>query len=77
MVVFLSEDFHEVARFGDRTLHTYRRKAATEIGAACAVPSAELPPEELMAERDEWIAIFERMLLMLRLAPPLRERHGD
>ncbi len=77
VVVFLSEDFHEVGRFGDRMLHTYRRKAATEIGAACAVPTAELPPEELAAERDEWLAIFERMLLMLRLAPPLRERQDD
>ena len=77
VVVFLSEDFHEVGRFGDRTLHTYRRKAETEIGAACAVPAAKLPPEELSAERDEWVTIFERMLLMARLAPPLRERHGD
>ena len=77
VVVFLSEDFHEVGRFGDRTLHTYRRKAETEIGAACAVPTAKLPPEELSAERDEWVTIFERMLLMVRLAPPLRERHGD
>jgi hypothetical protein len=77
VVVFLSEDFHEIGRFGDRLLHTYRRKAETELGAACAVPTAELPPEELAAERDEWAAIFERMLLMARLAPPLRERHGD
>ncbi|GMR22911.1 MAG: hypothetical protein BMS9Abin37_1293 [Acidobacteriota bacterium] len=77
VVVFLSEDFHEVGRFGDRTLHTYRLKAETEIGAACAVPTAKLPPKELGTERDEWVAIFERMLLMARLAPPLRERHGD
>ena len=77
VVVFLSEDFHEAGRFGDRMLETYRRKAATEIGAACAVPTAEIPPEELAAERDEWLDIFERMLLMVRLAPPLRARYGD
>ena len=77
VVVFLSEDFHEVGRFGDRMLTTYRRKAATEIGAACAVPTAEIPADELAAERDEWADIFERVLLMLRLAPPLRARHGD
>jgi len=77
VVVFLSEDFHEVGRFGDRMLTTYRRKAETELGAACAVPTAELPPEELAGERDEWVEVFERMLLMLRLAPPLRARHGD
>ena len=58
-------------------LATYRRKAETEIGAACAVPTAKLPPEELAAERDEWVDVFERVLLMLRLAPPLRARHND
>lgn len=77
VVVFLSEDFHEIARHGDRGLHVYRRKAETEFGAACAVPTAELPPDELVAERNEWVAIFERVFLMTRLAPPLRERHGD
>lgn len=77
VVVFLSEDFHEVGRFGDRMLTTYRRKLATEIGAACAVPTAELPAEELRSERDEWLDVFERMLLMVRLAPVLRERHAD
>ena len=77
VVVFLSEDFHEAGRFGDRLLETYRRKARTEIGPACAVPMAEIPPEELAAERDEWLDIFERMLLMVRLAPPLRARYRD
>lgn len=77
VVVFLSEDFHEIGRFGDRVLSTYRRKAETELGAACAVPTAKLPPEELGAERDEWVDVFERMLLMVRLAPPLRERYAD
>ncbi len=77
VVIFLSEDFHEVGREGDRMLTTYRRKAEIELGAACAVPTAEIPPDELASERDEWSGVFERMLLMLRLAPPLRERHGD
>lgn len=77
VVVFLSEDFHEAGRFGDRLLETYRRKATTEIGPACAVPTAETPPAELAGERDEWLDIFERMLLMVRLAPPLRARYGD
>lgn len=77
VLVFLSEDFFEVGRFGDRMLATYRRKASTEFGAACPVPSAVIPTDELRAERDEWIDIFERMLLMVRLAPPLRARHHD
>lgn len=77
VVVFLSEDFFEVGRFGDRLLTVYRRKAATEIGAACPVPYAAPPEGELAAERDEWVDLFERMLLMTRLSPPLRQRHGD
>lgn len=77
VAVFLSEDFFEVGRFGDRSLSTYRRKAAIELGAACPVPAAEIPLPELVEERDEWADVFERMLLMLRLAPSLRARHGD
>lgn len=78
VAVFLSEDFFEVGRFGDRMLATYRKKAATEVGPACPVPYAVPREEELLAaEQGEWVDIFERMLLMLRLAPALRERHKD
>ena len=35
------------------------------------------PEEELVAEQSEWVDVFERMILMARLSPPLRERHGD
>ncbi len=77
VLVFLTEDFFEVGRFGDRMLATYRRKAVTEVGAACPVPAALPAEEELVAEQSEWVDIFERMILMARLSPPLRERHGD
>jgi hypothetical protein len=76
-VVFLSEDYFEIGRFGDRLLTVYRKKAAREIGPACATGVVAPPPEELAAELGEWVDVFERMLLMLRLAPMLRERHGD
>jgi thiol-disulfide isomerase/thioredoxin len=77
MVVFLTEDHHEIGRFGDRLLTVYRRKLASEMGAACAVPYAQTPQSELAAEQQEWVDIFERMLIMARLSPPLRQRHGD
>ena len=77
VVVFLSEDFFEVGRFGDRLLTVYRRKAERETGAACDAGLVAPGKDELAAEQAEWVDIFERMLLMLRLAPPLRERHGD
>lgn len=77
IVVFLSEDFFEVGRFGDRLLTVYRAKAARELGPACDTGLVAPPADQLAAEQAEWVDIFERMLLMLRLSPPLRERHGD
>ena len=77
MVVFLTEDFWEVGRFGDRLLTRYRLKAEREVGAACAIGYAAVPDDELHAERNDWLDTFERMLLMVRLSPPLRERYGD
>ena len=76
MVVFLTEDFHEIGRYGDRVLTVYREKAATELGAACPLPGSA-DGGALTAETAEWLDVFERMILMARLAPPLRARHGD
>jgi len=77
VVVVLSEDFFELARFGDRHLSVYRRKAATELGPACE--TGLIPPSEaaLATELGEWCDFFERLQLMLKLAPMLRQRYGD
>lgn len=76
-VVILSEDMLEVARGVDRTLAVYRRKARTELGAACDAGIAASPAEELDAELREWLDIFERAQLLLRVSPFLRARHQD
>lgn len=76
IVVFLTEDFYEIGRYGDRPLTVYREKAATELGAACPLPGSA-DGGALAAETNEWLDVFERMILMARLAPPLRARHGD
>jgi len=76
VTVFLTEDFHEIGRYGDRPLVVYREKAATELGAACPLPGSA-DGGMLRAETDEWLDVFERMILMARLAPPLRARPGD
>ncbi len=76
VALFLTEDLHEIGRFGDRPLSVYRGKAATELGAACPLPGAA-DGGALAAETAEWLDVFERMILMARLAPPLRARHGD
>jgi hypothetical protein len=77
IVVFLSEDWFEVARFGERTLSIYRRLAAEQLGPAC--PTGVVPPgdEALAAITEEWLAEFERAQLILRLSPRLRGKHGD
>jgi hypothetical protein len=77
VAVFLSEDFFEIERFGDRTLSTYRAKARREVGAACYAGIIPPPPDELLEEVEEWVGIFERIMLMLRLSPMLRTRYGD
>lgn len=77
VIVSLTEDFYEVGRFGDRHLSVYRRKAAQELGAACDAGIIAPAVNELELEVNEWIDYFERIQLMLRLAPALRERYGD
>jgi Thioredoxin len=76
-VVLLSEEFQEVVRYGERTLSTYRKMAADQLGASC--PTGLVPPsEEMLASvTAEWLAEFERAQLILRLSPRLRERHKD
>lgn len=77
VAVVLSEDFFELARFGDRHLSVYRRKAATELGPACDTGLVPPPEAALATELAEWCDFFERLQLMLQLAPLLRQRHGD
>src|SRR6516164_7427967 len=77
VVVFLSEDWNEVFRYGERTLSIYRKLAADQLGPAC--PTGLVPPadEAIGAIAAEWLAEFERAHLILRLSPRLRARHGD
>jgi thiol-disulfide isomerase/thioredoxin len=77
VALFLSEDFREVARYGERTLSTYRRLAAEQLGPAC--PTGLVPPTDdaTRLATAEWLGEFERAQLILRLSPRLRARHGD
>jgi hypothetical protein len=77
VVIFLSEDWFEVARYGDRTLSIYRRMAADQLGPAC--PTGFVAPSGLALSTlaSEWLAEFERVQLMLRLSPRLRAVHAD
>jgi thiol-disulfide isomerase/thioredoxin len=77
VVVFLSEDGFEVARYGDRTLSKYRKLATDQLGPAC--PTGVVPHElELLdAVTQDWLDVFERVELMLRTSARLRQKHGD
>ena len=77
VVVFLSQDFEECGRFGDRTLSTYRRMARDRLGPAC--PTGIVPPDDAYAAAvtTDWTNEVERVQLLLRLSPRLREKHGD
>jgi hypothetical protein len=77
VVVFLSEDWFEVSRYGERTLSIYRRLAADQLGPSC--PTGLVPPADLAlaVNTAEWLAEFERAQLILRLSPRLRGKYGD
>jgi hypothetical protein len=77
VVVCLSEDWYEVARYGERTLSIYRRLAAEQLGPACVTGAVPLDDEAIANIIAEWLAEFERAQLILRLSPRLRSKHGD
>ena len=81
MTVFLSEDGYECARFGERTISTYRKKAQAQLSAA-AGPSCPTgliaPPADLLAAATaEWLEQFERVQWMLLTSPRLMKLHGE
>jgi len=77
VVLFCSEDFELVSWYGDRTLSRYRALGARQFGAACPLPGAMVPSDEIAATLQEWLDEFERAQWVLRLSPRLRAKHGD
>lgn len=77
VAVFASEEWDFVSVFGDRSLTRYRALAAKKLGAACPLPGAPIPDDELKGTLQDWLHEFERVQLLLRLSPKLRQKHGD
>ncbi|MBI2825294.1 MAG: thioredoxin family protein [Planctomycetia bacterium] len=77
VVVFLSEDFEEVARYGDRTLARYRQMMAQMFGPSCTTGLVLPSGEDLAAVVQDWLDEFERVQWLLRISPRLRKVHGD
>jgi hypothetical protein len=81
VLVFLSEDWFECERYGERTLATYREKARKQLaatqGASCST-GLFLPPTEMVAANlAEWLGHFERVQWMLLTSPRLMKLHGE
>ncbi|MBX3315901.1 MAG: thioredoxin family protein [Phycisphaeraceae bacterium] len=76
-VIFLNEDFDFCSLMGDRSLARYRAIAAAKLGASCPLPGAPVPADEIASTLQDWVNELERVQLMLRLSPKLRERHAD
>ena len=76
IVVFLSEDFQEVARYGDRTISRYRQLASEQLGPSC--PTGIVPPsdEATAVVVREWFDEFERATDPAALAPTAAEARG-
>jgi hypothetical protein len=76
-VIWTAEDFEFCALMGDRTLARYRAMAARQLGGTCPLPTAKVDAEEAAHTLQGWVDEFERVQLMLRLSPRLRQMHGD
>jgi len=77
VALFLAEDFELCSLLGDRTIHRYRALAAKQLGPSCPIAIAPPDQSELAATLNDWLTEFERVHLMLRLSPRLRQKHGD
>jgi len=77
VVIFLSEDNEWCATAGDRTINRYRVSAIRKLGPLC--PTGIVPPdkEELATTLNDWMNEVERVQLMLRLTPRLRQKYQD
>ncbi len=75
--IFMNEDYEFVSLYGDKSLARLRAQAAKSLGASCPLPTADVPPDEIEATLQDWLHEFERVHLLLRLSPKLRERHQD
>jgi thiol-disulfide isomerase/thioredoxin len=77
VVVFMAEDFEFCAMAGDRTLSRYRAIAQRQLGASCSTGIIPPDQDEVVLTLADWVNEFERVQLMLRLSPRLRQKYGD
>ena len=76
---FMAEDFQPCSRIGDRTLSRYRSMARKALGDAPGQSNvhAQPPVDPVREVLREILDEVERVHLMLRLSPRLRQGHAD
>jgi thiol-disulfide isomerase/thioredoxin len=77
VAVFFSDDGHEVARYGERTLARYRQLVAELSREGCATGLVKSNDPVQVQIVQDWLNEFERVQWMLRLSPRLRKLHND
>jgi thiol-disulfide isomerase/thioredoxin len=77
VVIFLSEDNEWCATAGDGTINRYRAMAHRRLGPLCPTGIVAPEREELDATLGDWVNEVERVQLMLRLTPRLRQKYQD
>jgi thiol-disulfide isomerase/thioredoxin len=77
IVLFLSEDFEFCSAYGERTINRYRAIAQRQLGPACPTGIVGPDKDELNATLADWLIEVERIQLMLRMSPRLRQKYGD
>lgn len=77
VVVFLSEDNEWCATAGDRTINRYRAIARAKLGPLCPTGIVAPDKDEVDATLADWLNEVERVQLMLRLTPRLRQKYQD
>ena len=77
VVLFLSEDNEWCATAGDRTINRYRALAHARLGPMCPTGIVAPDKDEVDATLGDWLNEVERVQLMLRLTPRLRQKYQD
>lgn len=77
VAVFMAEDFEHCSVYGERPLSRYRALARKQLGDSCEIAIASPNADEHAATLQDWLNEFERIQLMLRISPRLRQKHGD
>jgi hypothetical protein len=77
VVLFMAEDFELCGIYGERTLSRYRAIARRQLGASCPTGIGAPDQDEMAATLGDWLNEFERMQLLLRISPRLRQKYED